>query len=191
WLADRGVEVATFDYCREPGTDMANWGFRDIEAVISGCGDDLPLFVVGHSCGGQLAGLAPSSAKLSGLIWVAAQSGYWGHWHGRGRTGMWLLSHVVIPALTRGKRFPARRLGIFRTDEPSSVIAQWGAWMRRPGYLFDPAFGLDTHGCRDLALPALVHGFDDDGYAPTAAIDALMREYPKLTVTRRQWPVRD
>lgn len=187
WLASQGVDAATFDYRDTPGTAMADWGRLDIEAVIDGCGDDLPLFVIGHSCGGQLTGLAPSANRLHGLVWVAAQSGYWRHWRGRGRAGMWLLGHVIIPALARGRYFPARRLGLFPVDVAASVMADWGRWMRRPRYLFDDACGLDTRACRDLALPALVHSFDDDGYAPAAAIDGLLREYSGLTFTRRQW----
>lgn len=190
WLADHGIDVATFDYRDAPGTAMADWGRLDIEAVIDGCGDDLPLFLIGHSCGGQLTGLAPSAGRLHGLVWVAAQSGYWGQWSGRGRAGMWLLGHLLIPALAHGRTFPARRLGLFPVDLPATVIAQWGRWMRHPRYLFDPACGLDTEACRRLALPALVHGFDDDGYAPAAAIDALLREYSSLTATRRQWAAR-
>lgn len=186
WLADNGVDAVTFDYRNTPGTAMADWGRLDIEAMIDNLVDDRPLFVVGHSCGGQLTGLAPSAGRLQGLIWVAAQSGYWGYWHGAGRAGMWLLGHVLIPLLAHGRRFPARRLGLFPVDVAASVVADWGRWMRNAGYLFDdPA--LDTRACHDLTLPALVHGFDDDGYAPAAAIDGLLREYASLDVTRRQW----
>lgn len=186
YLAGRGVAVTTFDYRDRPGTRMADWGRLDLEAVLAAMDSAPPAFLIGHSCGGQLVGLAPSCRRLAGLIFVAAQSAYWGHWRGRGRLGMWSLGHVLIPLLARGRHFPARRLGMFPIDPPAGVIADWGRWMRRPRYLFDPREGLDTTACRDLARPALVYGFDDDGYAPPAAIDALLTEYPKLTATRRQ-----
>ncbi len=186
YLAANGVDAITFDYRVAPGTNMTDWGRLDIEAMISGSHDDLPLFLIGHSCGGQLAGLAPGACRLDGLVLVAAQSGYWRHWRGRGRAAMWLLGHIVIPTLAHGRYFPARRLGLFSVDVPATVIAQWGRWMRSPRYLFDNAHVLDTGAYRELAQPALVYGFDDDGYAPAAAIDALLQEYPKMAVTRRQ-----
>lgn len=189
WLADHGIEVIIFDYRATPGALMADWGRLDIDAVISGCSDERPLFLLGHSCGGQLAGLAPSVERLDGLIFMAAQSGYWAHWSGRGRVGMWPLSHALIPALARGVNFPAQRLGMFPIDVPASVISEWGRWIRRPRYLFAPDNPLDTDAYARLALPCLVCGSDDDGYAPATAIDALLREYSRLRVTER-WQFR-
>lgn len=186
YLAGCGVTTTIFDYRDLPGTRMADWGQLDLEAVLAGQDDDYALFLIGHSCGGQLAGMAPSCRRLAGLVFVAAQSGYWGHWRGRGRLGMWSLSHVLIPLLARGRYFPARRLGLFPVDVPANVIADWGRWMRSSRYLFDPDNGLDIDRYRELDRPALAYGFDDDGYAPPDAIDALLAEYPQLTVTRRQ-----
>jgi len=191
FLATCGIGAITFDYRDAPGTPMADWGRLDIEAVISSCDDDIPLFLVGHSCGGQLAGLAPHAGSLDGLIFIAAQSGYWGHWGERGRAGMWLLAHALIPLLARGRYFPARRLRMFPIDVPASVVAQWGRWIRSPRYLFDPANNLDTRRYRELALPALAYGFADDGYAPPAAIDALLDEYPQASITARRHIGRD
>lgn len=186
YLAGRGIATVTFDYGDRPGTRMSDWGRRDLETVLAAQPADLPLFLVGHSCGGQLAGLAPSARRLSGLVLVAAQSGHWRHWHGRGRLGMWLLWHVLIPLLAHGRRFPARRLGMFGRDVPAGVARQWAQWGRRRRYLFEPSPGLDTALYRELAVPALAYGFADDGYAPAPAIDALLAEYPRLTIDRRQ-----
>lgn len=186
YLAGRGITTIVFDYRDRPGARLADWGRLDLEAVLSGQVNECPTFLIGHSCGGQIAGLAPSCRRLTGLVLVAAQSGYWGHWQDRGRLGMWLLGHLLIPLLARGDRFPARRLGLFPVDPPAGVITEWGRWMRNPRYLFDRDNDLDTTTYRDLTQSALVYGFDDDGYAPPAAIDALLVEYPRLSVTRHQ-----
>lgn len=186
YLAGRGISAVTFDYRDRHDARMEDWGRLDLEAVLAAQDGGTPLFLIGHSCGGQLAGLAPSAAYLHGMVLVAAQSAYWRHWRGRGRAGMWLLWHAVIPLLARGRRFPARRLGMFGRDVPAGVARQWAYWGRRPRYLFQPELGLDTGLYRRLAIPALAYGFDDDGYAPAAAIDALLSEYPRLEVTRRQ-----
>lgn len=191
-LAERGLTAVTFDYRGtdgriEPGIRMADWGRLDIDAVLAAAHEDLPLFLIGHSCGGQLAGLAPASERLAGMVFVAAQSGHWRHWLGASRARMWLLWHLGIPALTAGRmRFPARRLGFFPVDVPAGVAAEWARWGRRRRYLLDPALGLDTDRYRRLAVPLLAYGFDDDGFAPPAAVDALVAEYSAAAVQRRQ-----
>lgn len=93
---------------------------------------------------------------------------------------------VIAPAMGVPRGF-YRRFAKWLTSQGIDAATfdyrdQWGRWMRRPRYLFDDS-GVDTRACRDLSLPVLA---DDDGHAPAEAIDALLREYSGLVVTRRQ-----
>ena len=92
WLAGQGWHVVTFDY-RGSGASLPTTahqglrGFRaslfdwahDYEAVVDWAAalqPGAPLLALGHSLGGQLPGLLRNAHKLSGLLGVAAGSGY-------------------------------------------------------------------------------------------------------------------
>lgn len=199
YLAEQGMLALSFDYRGigdssippQQGAQVrfADWGEQDIEAALSWAKNqhpNIPLFLVGNSCGGQLFGLAASSTALSGAVFVAAQTAYWGHWPLPGRLQMAIMFNAVIPLLSMGKTFPARRLGMSTSNAPAGVTRQWARWGRLPRYLFDPRSGVDAKRYQTLDLPILAYGFDDDNFAPPAAIDALCRELPNANIERRQ-----
>jgi len=91
WLATQGWRVTTFDYrgSGESGpsgralkgfkADLFDWT-RDYEAAIDHAHAALPerpLYLLGHSLGAQLPGLLNNQHKVSGMLSVAAGSGYW------------------------------------------------------------------------------------------------------------------
>lgn len=199
YLAERGLLALTFDYrgiadsrlngIKGSDVRFADWGAQDIEAALAWLlaqTADTPLFLVGNSCGGQLFGLAPSSEKLAAAVFVAAQTAYWGNWPMPGRLQMGLMFNAVIPLLSLGNSFPARRIGMSSINAPAGATRQWARWGRLPRYLFDPRSGVDASRYTQLKLPVLAYGFDDDNFAPAAAIDALCRELPAADIERRQ-----
>lgn len=201
YLAEQGIAALTFDYrgvSEAQGPDEADrsirfedWGRLDMDAALSWAQDRfprLPLFHIGHSAGGNLVGLAEASERLAGLVLVAANAPNGGHWQGRARLGIWVLWHLLAPALAFGRtRVPLRRLGLSSVDVPAGVIRQWARWGRSERYLFNPAHRLDTSRYRRLSVPALVLEFTDDtAFAPPPAVDALLAEMPRLAVDRRR-----
>lgn len=199
YLAEQGFLALTFDY-RGMGDSklqglagskvrFADWGAQDTEAAFAWAltqAPGKPLFLVGNSCGGQLFGLAPGSTQLAGAVFVAAQTAYWGNWPMPGRLQVGLMFNAMIPLLSLGNRFPARRLGMSTSDAPAGVTRQWARWGRLPRYLFDPRSGVDASRYTSLKLPILAYGFDDDSFAPAPAIEALCRELPQAQIERRQ-----
>src|SRR5690606_32580822 len=92
WLArERGCTVLTFDYRgigesappRLAGFDatLTDWYRLDLDAALRAArvvaAPPVPLTVVGHSLGGQIAPLAPSVRSIDALLTVAAGSGWW------------------------------------------------------------------------------------------------------------------
>ncbi len=195
YLADRGFLTVTYDY-RGIGDSRLNtlnlpltmeaWGSRDFDGVlrfVHGLRSDLPIFVVGHSVGGQIVGLAEHNWIVDGAVAVGAQSGYWRHWPVRAQRRMAFNWHVMIPALvTLFGELP----GWAGTGQPlpAGVARQWARWCRHPDFLFgeDPA---RRRGFEQISIPMLVLGMDADPYAPPAAVDAFARFYPRATVDRR------
>ncbi len=197
YLADNGYRTLIFDYrgigdsVLDADTEirMSLWGEQDIDAALRYArtsAPETPLFMLGHSCGGQLFGLTPESTGLAGAIFVGASMAYWSRWPtplNIGALGLW---YGFLPLFNwRRTRFPARALGISSVDVPAPVIAEWITWARRPEYLFYEKFGLDTAGYADLSFPLLSLGFTDDRYAPRKAIQALLARFPSAQIDDR------
>lgn len=188
----RGIESSTLGTLSGYETKLQHWGQHDTDAVIAHAlknHPNTPTYLIGHSCGGQVCGLAPSTKHLSGIIFVAAQSSYWQHWPWPSRLGMGALFYAFLPALNIGGPYlRAKRLRIFPLDIPSGVIRQWTQWGRRPGYLFDPAHQIDPahyQNYRDFDRPILAYSFPDDTYAPPRAVAALLQQFPRAPIEHR------
>lgn len=113
WLAQQGLRVTTFDYrgqgeslnggMREVRANLFDWA-RDYDAVIAHAAQALPgqpLLLLGHSLGAQLPGLLREHARVSGLLSVAAGSGYWRDNAPRIRRAMPAFWHVLVPLSVR------------------------------------------------------------------------------------------
>jgi predicted alpha/beta hydrolase len=146
WLSRQGWRVTTFDYrgSGESGpsdlrgfkADLFDWT-RDYEAAIDhahAAAPDAPLYLLGHSLGAQLPGLLANQGKVSGLLSVAAGSGYW-------RENAPQLKRIVpyfwfflVPLATKlCGYFPGKKLKKVG-DLPAGVIMQWRKWCLDPKY---------------------------------------------------------
>jgi predicted alpha/beta hydrolase len=194
-VAAQGTSVVTFDYrgigdsrprsLRGFAATMVEWGRLDIAAALGWIRRELrprALLYAGHSCGGQLAGLAPNAGEVDRFLFVCCQSGYWRHWPGvraYGLGALWALMPVVSSI---AGYFPSRLFGLGSEDLPRGVASQWGTWGRHPEYLFSE---VDAAPYARLTAPILAYSFRDDHYAPRAAVDALLRKYSGAAVERR------
>src|SRR2546425_2653090 len=109
YLAERGFTVLTFDY-RGIGRSghwklnarMRDWAELDAGAALQFLSKTgKKLMAVGHSFGGQSFALIPGAERFAAALAVGSQSGYWRHWRGVPRAGMWLLTHALLPRLLR------------------------------------------------------------------------------------------
>lgn len=184
FFAERGFAVLTWDWRGlgasqpQPGSmlrvGMHEWAHADMAGIRLWAAREWagrPKVGIGHSFGGQSFGFGGDFEGLDGLVTVAAQNGYWGHWTGPRKlvyAGLW---NVFLPAVTRTLgRFPAFFLG-GGEDLPREVALDWARWCRNPDY-----FGNDT-GHPDFAAPILSLSFSDDPYAPLPAVEALLDRY--------------
>lgn len=138
FLAGHGFDVLTYDYrgiglsrpkrLRGCGYRWRDWGERDFEAAIRFIeqhGRSDRLFVVGHSIGGFLPGLAKSAGRIARMLTVGAQYAWWGDYTAHRRFSLFLKWHMAMPALTYAfGYFPGRRLG-WLEDLPAGVAHEW------------------------------------------------------------------
>jgi predicted alpha/beta hydrolase len=204
YLASRGIAALVYDYrgiggsrparLRGATMELRHWGELDLDAAIGWARAELAperLYLVGHSVGGQIAGLAAQSRHAHALLAVAAQSGWWGHWSGAGKLGMWLLWHAGIPLLTRACGFfPARLLGI-GADLPAGVARQWARWGRDRRYIRGRHAPPSVANFEAIRAPLLAIGIARDGYAPRPAIESMLSWFPNARTELREVGFRD
>ncbi|HUW36944.1 MAG TPA: alpha/beta fold hydrolase [Rhodocyclaceae bacterium] len=174
YLAGRGYTTWTFDYrgigesragpLRKLKADLNDWLRQDYDALLQQVGEispGLPLFVVGHSFGGQVAPLLPSRERLSGLVNIAVGSGSLRHLTPRVRGRAPLMWHVLAPLLCPVfGYFPGARLGVVG-DLPAGAMLQWRRWCLTPDYLLSGEPGArEAYASADY--PVLALSFADD-----------------------------
>jgi predicted alpha/beta hydrolase len=192
YLTEAGLAVLRFDYrgiggslrgpLRQCEAAMHEWGEQDLAGALRFLRQRhpaTPLLLVGHSAGGQLFGLVPEPNEVRAVLTVAAQSGYWGNWSGLGRLQMLLCWTALFPGLTRILGYlPLRRLTGGGEDVPGGVAREWASWGRDPEYVLSYARRKDgARGYAAFAGRLRAYAVADDGYAPRAAVEALLAFY--------------
>lgn len=190
WLAGQGWRVTTFDYrgsgrsapagsLRGFKADLFDWA-EDYAAVIDHADAALPsrpLYLLGHSLGAQLPGLLGNQHKVSGLLCVAAGSGYWRQNAPRLRRIVLFFWFVLVPLATRlCGYFPGRRLGMVG-DLPAGVVMQWRRWCLSPRY----SVGAEGEDVRQryagARFPVHALSVDDDELMTLPGIRSLVALY--------------
>jgi len=189
YLAARGFCVLTYDYrgigrskpaqLRGYGATLRDWAERDTPAafdVLERAAPGARLMAIGHSVGGVILGLLPQRERIAAALVVGSQSGYWRHWRGAQRAGLWTFTQLFIPAVTRLYGYAAAsRIGMGE-DLPAGVALDWARWCRHPEYVVG---ALGAHaGYARFRAPLRAVAASDDRYAPRAAVEALLRLYP-------------
>lgn len=174
FLARRGYRTWTFDYrgigesrrgpLRAFKADLSDWLHRDYESLLARLAAEepaLPLFVVGHSFGGQVAPLLPSRGRLAGLVNIAVGSGSTRHLTPRTKRSAPLLWHVLAPTLCPlFGYFPGSRIGVVG-DLPTGALMQWRRWCLTPDYLLSGEPGA-REAYASARYPVLALSFTDD-----------------------------
>jgi predicted alpha/beta hydrolase len=151
WLADCGLSTITYDYRGIGGSrgrsirgleaSIRDWGSKDCAAVLDWMKHRFPdavVHVVAHSIGGVVTGFVSNPPQIGRMVLVSPHIGYWGDYAPSARWRMFVLWHVLMPAVTRmAGYFPGRRFGL-PEDLPFDVALEWGRRRLRPGR-FAPA----------------------------------------------------
>ena len=198
FLQRHGFDVFTYDYrgigesrpasLRNFEAGWIDWGRQDFEAalrLITVRKPGQPIYVVAHSVGGFLIGLAASSHRIQRIFTMGAQYAYWKDYAPDRRVSMFVKWHVVMPLVTRLLGyFPGKRLG-WLEDTPRGVVRDWTApyphfedmW-RRGSFRISEA-ELQSLSDRFAAIcgETLAVSFADDEFGTIPAIQRLLRYY--------------
>ncbi len=143
-----------------------------------------PLFLLGHSLGGQLSALYMSSnpSQVDGLILVASCSVYYQGWNFPKKFGILFGTQMAKLIAELLGYFPGRKLG-FGGTEAKQVIKDWAhnAWSGRyelkgSSYHFEDLLG-------KVKKPLLVISFEGDHFAPQKAVENLYEKMNQAELT--------
>lgn len=190
-LAERGFTVVTYDYrgvgasrqgsLRGFGALMRDWAFLDMAGVLDWIGERAHerVFFVGHSFGGQVAGMLDNGGLVDAMATFSSQSGHWRMQGGGQKYVVGFHQYVTMPMLSRAVGFmPWSTVGAGE-DLPKGVATEWARWGRMRRYLLDDAtLPLERFG--EFTAPVLAYSFDDDAWGTAASVDAMMSAYPNL-----------
>lgn len=189
FLAAAGFNVVTYDYrgiaesapakIRDSKARLYEWGEQDFNAVLGFVCNEQPqsLSVIGHSVGTQIIGLAELNARIDAVVAVASQSGYWKHWHGLPRLGIWLLWHMVLPPIATVLGYFPGALAGGSVSLPGTIARDWARYGRDPDYIRGAHARESDQYYSQLKAPILALSISDDRYAPRAATEALLSWY--------------
>jgi predicted alpha/beta hydrolase len=192
FLAEQGYTTITYDYrgiggsrptsLRGFAAGARDWALLDMAGVVDWAYASYApgrLFLVGHSYGGQTAGLLPNGHRVDAMVTSSSQSGYWALQGGFQKAAVAFHTHVTLPVLARLFGYVPWSKFSSAEDLPKAFALEWAAWCRRPGYLLDD-HTLPLERFAQFQAPVLALSFADDTWGTREAVDAMMRAYPRV-----------
>lgn len=198
FLAANGFCVLTYDYrgiglsrpesLKGSTFTWRQWGEQDFDAALRQAlqeDETGHVLVVGHSIGGFLPGYSPAVGRVSAMLLVGGQFGYWGDYLPARRLPLFLKWHVAMPAITFALgHFPGKRLG-WLEDLPRGVAYGWGLQQGRAEQgLSQEAADVMRDRFATATGPILAVTMSDDEIAPPKAIARAMRYYRRAQITK-------
>lgn len=195
YLYDHGFDVITYDY-RGIGVSKAKnlkgfnagwltWGEQDLEAVLKDSATRYlkqNIFVVGHSIGGVLVGLAPSNYLISRVFSMGSQQAYWPDYLASQKISMLLKWHGLMPMIALAMGYvPAKRLG-WMEDTPKHVAMNWATMGKQfiPSLVKSPLQRQHIQArFEQLKAPILAFGTEDDPFGTSVALDRILQLFSK------------
>src|SRR5262249_55918555 len=142
--------------------------------------------VIGHSVGGFVTGFVTNGPMVDRMLLVGAHTGYWRDYARRAQPGMYLMWHLLMPALTRVfGYFPGRMLHLLE-DLPAGVALEWANrrhpnfWQDRvtPGRTRDDSWQHSAIGrFHSIRAGTLAIRFTDDAFGTDNATERVLSLY--------------
>lgn len=157
--------------------EMLEQDFESVVNFVSEKYESLPIYLFGHSLGGQLSCLYASKqpSKVNGLILSATCSVYYGGWNGPSRYQ--ILAGTQFANLVAGIMgfFPGKKVG-FGGTEARTVIKDWSRQSRTGIYrISNDEFDYEK-ALSELAIPVLSVSYEGDNLAPKGAVEHLLQK---------------
>ncbi len=178
----------------------SDFGYRhlvemDMAAALAGIRQrfaQAPIWIGGHSLGGQLSLLAAAAnpSLLAGVLLVASGTVHTPHYPRKMRVAIRSLACMSRLAGAVLGYFPGARMR-FGGREAAGVMRDW-SHVAASGEFRPVGSQLDYEQLlRELKLPVLALTFAADGWTPAAAASALLAKLPAPAALHRHWSAAD
>lgn len=199
FICQQGFYVLSFDYrgvaesapkqLKHMQMSYLDWGHYDLTAAIKHLNDihpqqALPIFMIGHSFGGQALGLSPAHGDIAALFCFGTGAGWAGYMPIKERLKVELMWKILFPpivALTGYLPWSKFNMG---ADLPKNVYQEWRRWCQSPDYFFaDPEIGPQLrHQFAQVKLPIFAFSASDDDWALPNSRLAFIQHYSSAEV---------
>jgi predicted alpha/beta hydrolase len=178
----RGIGASKPDRLRGFPATARDWVLLDMAGVVDWVAGELTpqrIFFIGHSLGGQFAGLLDNGSSIDGMATMSAQSGHWRMQPGEQRIWAFFHLYVTLPLLSRIVGYGPWSLIGPGEDLPKSAALEWASWCRHRDYLLGDST-LPLVRFQQFTAPVLAYSFGDDTWGQPRSVDAMMRAYPNV-----------
>lgn len=204
-LAACGVHVVTADWRGIGSSSLragrgVDFGYRELVELDAGAlVEELrrrfpgtPLWLGGHSLGGQLSTLTATRhrGEVRGLVLIASGTSFRQCYRGGARLGVDLIATLSAGVAPLVGHFPGRQFG-FGGREARTLMRDWTTVARSGRYRLSRSSQDYDAALATLELPVLALSFAADNWAPAAAADYLIAKMPRVQATRWHWSAAD
>lgn len=189
YVTQFGYQVLSFDYRGVGQSSPQNlkgfkmsyldWGTLDLAGAIDYLAQDqIPLFMVGHSYGGQALGLAPNHHKVTAMYCFGTGAGWHGYMPLKEKIKVQVIWNIIFPPMVAIKGYlPWSKLNM-GSDLPIDVYKQWRKWCKNPTYFFaDPEQHALIEQYAQVKTPIYAVSALDDDWALPNSRHAFMQHY--------------
>lgn len=186
---EHGYHVYTYDYSdiglsrtkhlRGSETSYTTWGREDYPIMVRFVQEQhpaQPIYLIGHSFGGNCLGMSEVTNELAAIVTVASQQGFWRNMNPGHRYLVWFIFAVSMPILTKFfGYFPSKTHGLGE-DLPKQVLLDWSkVLLNKEGVTL--LASKESSWFERITRPMLMLSLDDDTYAPKQTVDNLASIY--------------
>lgn len=194
-LAEQGYGVVTFENrgigeslrgkLKDSKATIRDWGYLDMPAVLDSLKSSFPStshHLVGHSAGGQLAGLMHNHGDLRSMFNVACSSGQLDNMRAGYRRKAKIFMNAFAPLNNAVFGYTNTQWIGMGEPLPKGVAQEWCDWCNGAGYI-ETAFGksVKEHWYDAINCPSLWINATDDDIANNANVDDMTRVFTKMS----------
>ncbi len=159
--------------------DMAEKDWPAAVAAVRSRFPDAPLYLLGHSLGGQLSALYAASQPqaVAGILLIACSSVYYRGWPAPKRWSLLFFTQFAAVLAMLFGYFPGKRLG-FAGTEAKTMMRDWARLARSGRFQLQGTQTNYEAALGKLRKPVLGISFEHDDFAPHAAAQNLLDKMP-------------
>lgn len=183
-----GLSVLTFDYrnvggslhsdLRVAGGRMSDLGEFDLNSALcefsSAAGVD-SIYVVGHSIGAQIIGLAAEGHRVSRALCIGGGHGYYRHYGHRSEANLRFWAETVPRSILEHGYLNGRELGL--GDLSPEMGRDLARWCLSPHYIVDDEGNALRPYYADVKARMLFIVPDDDTVSPASSVEKMAEIY--------------